>query len=90
MTGSGQVFTQQSTLLQDIQEDPIARVRMISEQYAAWHASEANPISEGFEQAGYARFSRAEWTTPDGMLMMESLACTTPSEPSPTEFLPAG
>ena len=52
--------------------DPIARVRMISEQYAAWHASEANPMSEGFEQAGYARFSRAEWTTPDGMLMMEA------------------
>lgn len=56
--------------------DPIARVRMIEEAYAAWHASEANPISEGFEQAGYARFSRAEWLTPDGMLQMESLAYT--------------
>lgn len=56
--------------------DPIARVRMIEEAYAAWHASEANPISEGFEQSGYARFSRAEWLTPDGLLQMESLAYT--------------
>lgn len=56
--------------------DPIARVRMIEEVYAAWHASEANPISEGFEQAGYARFTRADWLTPDGLLQMESLAYT--------------
>lgn len=54
--------------------DPIARVYMIDDNYAAWHASEANPMSIGWEQAGYARFSRAEWTTPDGMLQMESLA----------------
>lgn len=56
--------------------DPIARVRMIEEVYTAWHASEANPISEGFEQAGYARYTRAEWLTPDGLLQMESLAYT--------------
>ncbi|MCO4257423.1 peptidoglycan recognition protein family protein [Pseudarthrobacter cellobiosi] len=54
--------------------DPIARVYMIDDQYAAWHASEANPLSIGWEQAGYARYSRAEWTTPDGRLQMESLA----------------
>lgn len=54
--------------------DPIARVYMIDDMYAAWHASEANPMSIGWEQAGYARFSTAEWCTPDGMLQMESLA----------------
>lgn len=54
--------------------DPFHRVYMIEDDYAAWHASEANPMSIGWEQAGYARFSRAEWTTPDGMLQMESLA----------------
>ncbi len=47
---------------------------MIDDQYAAWHASEANPLSIGWEQAGYARYSYADWTTPDGMLQMESLA----------------
>lgn len=54
--------------------DPFHRVYMIDDNFAAWHASEANPMSIGWEQAGYARFSRAEWTTPDGMLQMESLA----------------
>lgn len=56
--------------------DPIARVRMIEEQYAAWHATWANSLSEGFEQAGYARFSQAEWTTPEGMKQLENVAAT--------------
>lgn len=54
--------------------DPIAIVSQIDPQYAAWHASEANPISEGFEQAGYARFSRAEWLTPVGLKQLDNLA----------------
>lgn len=54
--------------------DPIACVRMIEEQYAAWHATWANSLSEGFEQAGYARFIHAEWTTPEGMKQMDNLA----------------
>lgn len=54
--------------------DPIAIVSMVAPQYAAWHASEANPMSEGFEQAGYARFSRAEWLTPEGVKQMDNLA----------------
>lgn len=53
--------------------DPIAIVSMIPPQYAAWHASEANPMSEGFEQAGYARFSRAEWTTAEGIKQIDNL-----------------
>jgi LysM repeat protein len=54
--------------------DPIAIVSQIDPNYAAWHASEANPISEGFEQAGYARFSRAEWLTPEGLKQLDNLA----------------
>lgn len=54
--------------------DPIAIVSQIDPQYAAWHASEANPLSEGFEQAGYARFSRAEWLTPVGLKQLDNLA----------------
>lgn len=53
---------------------PDSRVYMIEDRYAAWHASEANPMSIGWEQAGYARYSRAEWLTPNGLLLMESLA----------------
>jgi hypothetical protein len=54
--------------------DPIAIVSMVDPNNAAWHASEANPLSEGFEQAGYARFSRAEWLTPEGVKQMDNLA----------------
>jgi hypothetical protein len=54
--------------------DPIAIVSMVPAWLAAWHASEANPMSEGFEQAGYARFSRAEWLTPEGVKQMDNLA----------------
>jgi hypothetical protein len=53
---------------------PDSRVRMIDDALAAWHASEANPMSIGWEQAGYARYTRADWVTPNGMLQMESLA----------------
>lgn len=54
--------------------DPIAIVSQIDPNYAAWHASEANPLSEGFEQAGYARFSRADWLTPEGLKQLDNLA----------------
>ncbi|QIG57693.1 endolysin [Arthrobacter phage Shoya] len=54
--------------------DPIAIVSMVDPQFAAWHASEANPMSEGFEQGGYARFTRAEWLTAEGAKQMDNLA----------------
>lgn len=54
--------------------DPVHRVRALPDELGAWHASEANPLSIGWEQAGYARFSRAEWTTPDGLAQLELLA----------------
>lgn len=54
--------------------DPIAIVQMVDPQYTAWHATWANSLSEGFEQAGYARFSSAEWTTAEGWKQMDNLA----------------
>lgn len=54
--------------------DPLHRVRALPDELGAWHASEANVLSIGWEQAGYARFSRAEWLTPDGQAQLESLA----------------
>jgi hypothetical protein len=54
--------------------DPIAIVSQVDPNCAAWHASEANPMSEGFEQAGYARLTRAEWLTPEGVKQMDNLA----------------
>lgn len=53
--------------------DPIAIVSMVDPMLAAWHASEANPMSEGFEQAGYARFSRDEWLTAEGQKSIDNL-----------------
>ena len=57
--------------------DPIAIVSMVNPVNTAWHASEANPMSEGFEQAGYARFSRAEWLTALGKQSIDNLAWLT-------------
>lgn len=54
--------------------DPIAIVSMVDPNFAAWHASEANPLSEGFEQAGYARFSREEWLTAEGRKSIDNHA----------------
>lgn len=54
--------------------DPIAIVSMVPAVYSAWHASEANPMSEGFEQAGYARFTRGEWLTPEGRKSIDNHA----------------
>lgn len=53
---------------------PDARVYFIPDELGAWHASEANPLSIGLEQAGYAAYSRAQWTTPDGLDQLESVA----------------
>lgn len=54
--------------------DPSVRLRFIPDDLGAWHASEANPLSIGWEQAGYARYSRAEWTTPLGLVQLDNLA----------------
>lgn len=54
--------------------DPLCRVYMIPDELGAWHASEANSLSIGWEQAGYAAYTRAQWTTPDGLKQLDSLA----------------
>lgn len=54
--------------------DPIHRVRAVPDELGAWHASEANPLSIGWEQAGYARYSREEWLTSDGLQQIDLLA----------------
>lgn len=57
--------------------DPIAIVEMVPSHLTAWHASEANPMSEGLEQAGYARYTYEEWTTPEGMKQLDNVAWLT-------------
>lgn len=54
--------------------DPVHRVRAVPDELGAWHASEANPLSIGWEQAGYARYTREQWLTPDGRAQLELLA----------------
>jgi hypothetical protein len=53
---------------------PDARVYFIPDELGAWHASEANPLSIGWEQAGYAAYTRAQWTTAAGLVQLDSLA----------------
>lgn len=53
---------------------PDARVYFIPDELGAWHASEANPLSIGLEQTGYASYTRAQWTTPDGLRMLDTVA----------------
>lgn len=40
----------------------------------AWHATWANPVSIGYEQSGYARFTREEWLVPIGQRQIDVLA----------------
>lgn len=54
--------------------DPLQIIYFIPAHLGAWHASEANNLSEGFEQSGYARYTREQWLTADGQTQLESLA----------------
>lgn len=53
---------------------PDTLVRSVHTDYAAWHASWANSLSVGYEQAGYAAFTRAQWLTPLGRNQIDRLA----------------
>jgi hypothetical protein len=53
---------------------PDERVYFIPDELGAWHASEANPLSIGLEQTGYAAYTRAQWTTADGLRMLDGVA----------------
>ena len=54
--------------------DPATVVSWVPLSKAAWHAAPANRYGVGYEQAGYARFSRKEWLTPDGLRQIDLLA----------------
>ena len=54
--------------------DPATVVRWIPLNYGAWHATWANPYSIGYEQSGYARYSRSTWLSNDGLRQIDLLA----------------
>lgn len=55
--------------------DPVEIVRMLSDNVVAYAVGpKANGFTLNWEQAGYAHFTRAEWTTADGMAQMDLLA----------------
>lgn len=54
--------------------DPAVVVRSVHTDYAAWHASWANPLSVGYETAAYAAFDRSTWLSKPGRRMLERLA----------------
>jgi hypothetical protein len=54
--------------------DPGTVARYVPKDLKAWHATVANPISRGYEQAGYAAFTRATWLTDDGQASIDRLA----------------
>jgi hypothetical protein len=50
--------------------DPAETWGVLPDELVAYHVGGANPRSIGVEQAGYARYTRAEWTTPEGMAQL--------------------
>lgn len=54
--------------------DPQDVVRMLPDTTIAWHLGNGNKYLIGWEQAGYAAFSRDAWLTVDGMAQMRLLA----------------
>ena len=54
--------------------DPATVARFIPLSEAAWHASGFNAYTCGYEQSGYASYSRSQWLSPDGMRQIDLLA----------------
>lgn len=54
--------------------DPAATIQMLDTSRIAWHCGDGNQRSIGVEQAGYVRFTAADWTTADGMAQMARVA----------------
>ncbi len=54
--------------------DPADIVTMVPDTRIAYHCGTGNRRSKGFEQSGRARFTREEWTSPDGLAQMGLLA----------------
>lgn len=57
--------------------DPSTTLCGVRPPNIAWHVGNANVYaggpSIGIEQTGYARFSRAEWTSPDGLAQLDRI-----------------
>lgn len=53
---------------------PDTLVRSVHTDYAAWHASWANSLSIGYEQTGYAAYTRTQWLTGPGKDQVDRLA----------------
>lgn len=54
--------------------DPDNVVVMLPDDTVAAHCGNGNRRSKGYEQAGFAAFTREQWATPDGMRQMRVLA----------------
>lgn len=53
---------------------PDTLIRSVHTDYAAWHASWANSMSVGYEQTGYAAYSREQWLSGPGRDQIDRLA----------------
>jgi len=57
--------------------DQTGGVEEVHTDTIAWHCGNGNNTSVGYEHAGYAAFTRAEWTTDAGLAMLHASAKTT-------------
>lgn len=57
--------------------DPNGGVEEVHTDTIAWHCGNGNSTSVGYEHAGYAAFTRAEWTTDAGITMLKASAKST-------------
>ena len=53
--------------------DPATVALFIPRTEAGWHAAGANPLSLGYEQSGYASYTREQWLSPDGLRQIDLL-----------------
>lgn len=54
--------------------DPVDICQGVPENRIAWHCGTGNRGTIAVEQAGYARFTRADWNTPDGIAQRTNVA----------------
>lgn len=54
--------------------DPATVALFVPLNIIAWHAAGGNSRSIGYEQAGYASFTREQWLVPDGLRQLDLLA----------------
>lgn len=54
--------------------DPVDICQGVPESRIAYHVGRGNPRTIATEQSGYARFSRTDWTTSDGLAQLDNIA----------------